>query len=91
MEDALHPIPKILDSHEKKRTHKNLSIDADEVMADLGDIKNQAELRNGMPTILLRILQHFIFALYRCPYMVFKLYCNLLIVYIGAETLISQL
>lgn len=46
VEDALHPIPKILDSHEKKRTHKNLSIDADEVMADLGDIKSQAELRN---------------------------------------------
>ncbi|KAM3707811.1 hypothetical protein ACB098_02G053500 [Castanea mollissima] len=45
-EDALLPIPKILDSQEKKRTHKKLSIDADEVMADLGDNKSQAELRN---------------------------------------------
>lgn len=50
--------------------HKKLSIDADEVMADLGDNKSHAELSNGMPTALPRILLYFILALYKYSYMV---------------------
>lgn len=47
-----------------------MSIDADEVMADLGDNKSQAELRIGMPTTLPGILQYFVLALYKCSYTV---------------------
>lgn len=36
-EDALLPIPKIFDSHEKKKRQEKLRFDKDEVMADLDD------------------------------------------------------
>ncbi|PRQ39316.1 putative transcription factor WD40-like family [Rosa chinensis] len=39
-EDALLPIPKIFDSHEKKKKHEKLRFDKDEVMADLEDSRS---------------------------------------------------
>ncbi|BBG93140.1 transducin family protein / WD-40 repeat family protein, partial [Prunus dulcis] len=43
-EDALLPIPKIFDSHEKKKRHEKLSFGKDEVMADLDDSGSHAGL-----------------------------------------------
>ncbi|PQQ21460.1 uncharacterized protein Pyn_04627 [Prunus yedoensis var. nudiflora] len=50
-EDALLPIPKIFDSHEKKKRHEKLSFGKDEVMADLDDSGSHAGLmksKDGM-------------------------------------------
>jgi hypothetical protein len=65
--------------------YKEMSVDADEVMADLvGDSRSQAESveGKGMPNNLSGILQHFVFALYKCSYMDYNL--NF---YVGVETL----
>lgn len=43
-EDALLPIPKIFDSHEKKKRHEKLSFGQDEVMADLDNSGSHAGL-----------------------------------------------
>lgn len=42
-EDAVLPLPKILDSHDKKNRHQNLSSDLDEVMNDVVDSESQAK------------------------------------------------
>jgi hypothetical protein len=68
--------------------HKEMSVDADEVMADLGDSRSQAESveGTGMPNILSGILQHFVlalFAFYKCSYMVYNLNCNISIFTLG--------
>lgn len=65
-----------------------MSVDADEVMADLGDSRSQAEsaVGKGMPNILSGISQHFVFAvfaLYKCSYMVYNLNCNISIFTLG--------
>ncbi|XP_059439762.1 uncharacterized protein LOC132172303 [Corylus avellana] len=46
-EDALLPIPKVFESNEEKKMYKEMSVDADEVMADLGDSRSQAESVEG--------------------------------------------
>lgn len=65
-----------------------MSVDADEVMADLGDNRSQAESveGKGMLNILSGILQHFVFALfalYKFSYMVYNLNCNIAIFTLG--------
>ncbi|KAH9683656.1 WD REPEATS REGION domain-containing protein [Citrus sinensis] len=42
-EDAVLPLPKILDSYDKKNRHQNLSSDLDEVMTDVVDSESQAK------------------------------------------------
>lgn len=42
-EDALLPIPKMLDPHEEKKRHIMLSIDTDATMVDLVDRKSDGE------------------------------------------------
>ncbi|KAM0962649.1 hypothetical protein ACFX14_021772 [Malus domestica] len=43
-EEALHPMPKVFDSHEKKKRHDKLSFGQDEEMADLDDSRGRAGL-----------------------------------------------
>ncbi|KAL5849376.1 hypothetical protein ACOSQ4_007389 [Xanthoceras sorbifolium] len=43
-EDAVFPLPKVLDAHVKKNRHQNSSRDLDVIMADVVDSKSQAML-----------------------------------------------
>ncbi|CAL5393384.1 unnamed protein product [Camellia sinensis] len=50
-EDALLPIPKILDFHDKKKRHQNSSVVPDEVMVDnLVDSQRRAQAKRGFPS-----------------------------------------
>lgn len=50
-EDALLPIPKMLDPHEEKKTYETLNTDTDAMMADLIDRKSDAEFLKSKGSI----------------------------------------
>lgn len=61
-EDAALGLPKVLDIHEKKNKHQNLSSALDEVMADSVDSRSQAKFieSKGIFCICLAVLPNFI-------------------------------
>ncbi|XP_050373548.1 uncharacterized protein LOC126791178 [Argentina anserina] len=50
-EDALLPIPKIFDSHEKKKKHEKLCFDKDEVMTDMEDMSFSGPVKSKDVTV----------------------------------------